>query len=91
MSVWTIGRWQKVLHWTVFQLLEKKFKDRPIYVFVFSPIKDDKAFMKAKTIYIKFDESILRDPLESVKLQSDLCVFDDIESLTILQCYIRIS
>ena len=47
--------------------------------------------MKAKTIYIKFDESILRDPLESVKLQSDLCVFDDIESLTILQCYIRIS
>ena len=58
----------------------KKFKDRPIYVF--SPIKDDKAFMKAKPIYIKIDESILMDPLETVEFQSGLCVFDDIESLS---------
>ena len=58
----------------------KKFKDRPIYVF--SPIKDDKAFTKAKPIYIKIDESILMDPLETVEFQSGLCVFDDIESLS---------
>ena len=58
----------------------KKFKDRPIYIF--SPIKDDKAFMKAKPIYIKIDESILKDPLQTVEFQSGLCVFDDIESLS---------
>ena len=58
----------------------KKFKDRPIYVF--SPIKDDKAFTKAKPIYIKIDESILMDPLETVEFQSGLTVFDDIESLS---------
>ncbi len=57
----------------------KKFKDRPIYVF--SPIKDDKAFVKAKPIYIKIDEGILKDPLQTVEFASGLCVFDDIESL----------
>ena len=33
------------------EAFRKKFKDRPIYVV--STIKDDKAFMKAKPIYIK--------------------------------------
>ena len=58
----------------------KKYKDRQIYVF--SPIKDDKAFVKAKPIYIKIDESILKDPLQTVEFQSGVCVFDDIESLS---------
>ena len=69
--------------YTVGKFLEsfrKKCKDRPIYIF--SPIKDDKAFMKAKPIYIKIDESILQDPLQTVEFQSGLCVFDDIESLS---------
>ena len=62
------------------EAFRKKFKDRPIYIF--SPIKDDKAFMKAKPIYIKIDESILMDPLETVEFQGGLTVFDDIESLS---------
>ena len=69
--------------YTIGKFLEafrKKYKDRPIYIF--SPIKDDKAFMKAKPIYIKIDESILQDPLQTVEFQSGVCVFDDIESLS---------
>ena len=38
--------------------------------------------MKEKPIYIKLDESILKDPLQTVEFQSGLCVFDDIESLS---------
>ena len=62
------------------EAFRKKYKDRPIYIF--SPIKDDKAFVKAKPIYIKIDESILKDPLQTVEFQSGVCVFDDIESLS---------
>ena len=67
------------MDWTVFIKFSKKIQ-RSTYIYIFSPIKDDKAFMKAKPIYIKIDESILKDPLQTFEFQSGLCVFDDIES-----------
>ena len=51
----------------------KKFSDRPIYAF--SPIKDDKAFVKAKPIYIKINKRILKDPFETVEFQNGLHLY----------------
>ena len=57
----------------------KKYKTRPIYIF--SPVKDDPAFLKAKPIYIKIDDSILTDPLQTPEFTDGLVVFDDLESV----------
>ena len=60
---------------------KKKYKNtRPIYIF--SPVKDDPAFTKAGAIYIKIDDSILTDPLQTHEFSNGLVVFDDLESVS---------
>ena len=60
---------------------KKKYKNnRPIYIF--SPVKDDPAFTKAGAIYIKIDDSILADPLQTHEFSNGLVVFDDLESVS---------
>jgi len=59
---------------------KKKFPAKPIYIF--SPINDDPAFVKLNAIYIKIDDSILRDELQTKEFENGLCIFDDIESVS---------
>ena len=59
---------------------KKMNPDKPIYIF--SPIRDDPAFVKLKAIYIKIDDSILQEELQTSEFTSGLCIFDDIESVS---------
>ena len=59
---------------------KKKFPQKPI--FIFSPIRDDPAFVKLNAIYIKIDDSILKEELQTSEFENGLCIFDDIESVS---------
>jgi len=59
---------------------KKMFPQKPIYIF--SPIRDDPAFVKLNAIYIKIDDSIIKEELQTREFTNGLCVFDDIESVS---------
>ena len=59
---------------------KKMFPKNNIYVF--SPFDEDKSFDGVKISYIKIDNDMLDDNLESKDFENSLCVFDDIEALT---------
>jgi hypothetical protein len=58
---------------------KKKFPKNNIYIF--SPLKDDKAFDGLKAKYVKIDNTILEDPLDVSEFSDSVLVFDDIESI----------
>ncbi|MBS1737344.1 MAG: ATP-binding protein [Bacteroidetes bacterium] len=57
----------------------KKYKKNKIYVF--SPIREDGAFKKVETEYVRLEDSILDHPLQIQEFKDSCCVFDDIESI----------
>ena len=76
-------------------LLINMLNDKKIYRKVFSQIlvcmpKSSRQSLKNNIfdvlppdqLFDELDESILKDPLQTVEFQSGLCVFDDIESLS---------
>lgn len=53
-------------------------------IYVFSPLRDDPAFVDLKPQYIKIDETIIQDPLDITEecFKNSCLIFDDIESIT---------
>lgn len=50
-------------------------------IFVFSRLEQDKALDKYKPIHVKFDESIIENPIKAEELRDSLCIFDDIDTI----------